>query len=426
VVTVDEPDLAGDLDVTELDGARAIFTGSDDAAARLADAGVAGTRVRVLRPGAPLTSPVDRGALLDALNHELGASAADLDRCYLALIGHRPIPPLPAPRLSLPVVTVVVPTFNRRDLVVQTVDALLSQTYPRDLVQIVVVDDGSTDGTAEVLRDRYGESIEVAHPSAKGFAAGARNVGIERAKGEIVAFTDDDCRPEPDWLAAIVAGFGGGVALVQGRTIADPDQPRGRWARTITTPREFGLYETANLAVRRSALAALGDQPFNPAVPGELRRVIGRRLGSPGIGEDVDLGWRVRRLGVTQFATHAVVRHHVFDGSPWTALRDAVRAAGFPLLVRRVPELRREFLWARVFLTAGHAGLVLAVVAVVLAVTVSPYAVLGVAPYLWLTVRPDRPGLVTRMRRAPFNVLRDVLELAGCVAGSIYSRQLVI
>jgi hypothetical protein len=120
------------------------------------------------------------------------------------------------------------------------------------------------------------------------------------------------------------------------------------------------------------------------------------------------------------------VHHHVFPGSPKLVLRDAVRSAGFPLLVRRLPELRQAFLWCRVFLRPAHAAMTLALAGIVLAATVSPYAVIAIGPYLWLTLRPRRRGLRTRLRRAPITGLRDFVELAGCLAGSIYARRLVI
>jgi glycosyltransferase involved in cell wall biosynthesis len=400
---LERPDLA-----VMYSSAAAVIVSSDRLASELRSLGLGDDRIRVGRAG------------------ELGAQAADLDELYLAAAARIAIPLPRRYAESDSTVSVVVATFNRSDLVARTIECLLAQTYPAELVEIVVVDDHSTDGTAETLAGLASDRVRVLQPPAKGYAAGARNHGVAHARGEIICFTDDDCRPEPLWLEALVAGFAEGIDLVQGRTRPDPDQPRGRWSRTISTPREYGLYETANLGVRRSAVLALDDQPFNPQVPGELRRVLGRSLGTPGIGEDVDFGWRVRRRGGTRFASHAVVRHQVFDGSPGMTLRDAVRAAGFPLLVRRVPELRRAFFWHRWFLRSAHLALLVAIIAVAVAATVSPYAAVGAAPYLWLIVRPERRGRLVRLRRAPFAALRDLVEVGGCLAGSVYSRRLVI
>ncbi|HVT66063.1 MAG TPA: glycosyltransferase [Mycobacteriales bacterium] len=472
LVTVDEAALGEAGLVDALAGATAVVVPSLYCMGRLAALGCEESRLRLLRPGVALDQPAaskpttTRGVIKDeavpavrrarllamaagtrvsgghpalaellpkgvpprervVLAHEIGARAAELDAIYLAAAAGNEIPVAAEPAKLLPRVTVVVPTFNRRDLLVRTVASLREQSYPADRYDVVVADDQTTDSTLDDLATADGQ-VRIERLPIKGYAAGARNHGIAKASGQIIAFTDDDCRPQPTWLEAMVAGFADGVDLVQGRTVPDPEQPRTRWSRTISTPREYGLYETANLAVRRSALDALGPVPFDPTVPDALRHVLGRSLGSPGIGEDVVLGWRVRRAGGTRFASHAVVRHHIFEGSPKVALRDAIRAAGFPLLVRQVPELRRAFLWHRYFLRAEHPALLVALVATVLAGVWWPYFAVAAAPYLWLVFHPDRPGRVSRARGAPFGVLRDLVELLGCVVGSVHARRLVL
>ena len=410
VATFEERDGAVAHDVAELlSGGALVLVPSVDCQKELVRAGVPLERIRILR--------IDR---------ERGARAAELDAHYLAISAGIALPQTPLERSSMPTVTVVVPTFNRKDMVLRTVDAIQAQTYPAELTQVVVVDDFSTDGAADALAERYGDAIKVVQPAEKRHAAGARNRGIEEAQGEIVAFTDDDCRPEPGWLAALVAGFDADVDLVQGRTVPDPAQrARGR-TRAISTPREFGLYETANLAYRRSALQAVGTPPFDPQVPDELRRVLGRRLGTPGVGEDTDLAWRVKRLGGrSRFAAYAVVHHEVTSVSRGAMLRDALRAAGFPLLVRRVPELRDAFLWRRYFVRPRHAALAFGLLSVA-GVVWSPYFALGVTPYFWLLLQPARAGRRGRLRAAPFRAVLDLAELLGCLLGSVHARRLVL
>jgi glycosyltransferase involved in cell wall biosynthesis len=88
-----------------------------------------------------------------------------------------------------PKVSVIIPTFNRCDLVCETIDSVLGQTL-RDF-EIVVVDDGSTDGTQEVLLSRFGQRIKYAYQENRGRSA-ARNRGILESSGEYVLFLDSD------------------------------------------------------------------------------------------------------------------------------------------------------------------------------------------------------------------------------------------
>jgi glycosyltransferase involved in cell wall biosynthesis len=105
---------------------------------------------------------------------------------------------------SLPRVTVVIPTYNRRGIVMEAVESVLAQTV--DELELLVVDDGSTDGTAEM--------IEAAHSSeprlsvvrqANGGTSVARNTGVRKARAAFVAYLDSDDLWEPDCLASQLA-----------------------------------------------------------------------------------------------------------------------------------------------------------------------------------------------------------------------------
>ena len=89
----------------------------------------------------------------------------------------------------MPKVTVVIPTFNRAQLVTHAIDSVLAQTF-QDF-ELIVVDDRSTDNTAEILRSKYGERITLVSSEVK-FLPIARNTGIKLAKGEYIALLDDD------------------------------------------------------------------------------------------------------------------------------------------------------------------------------------------------------------------------------------------
>src|SRR5260221_12431346 len=90
--------------------------------------------------------------------------------------------------MRMPVVTVLITTYNYGRFVEEAIESVVSQDYPQDRVQIVVVDDGSTDDTAERVK-KYGSQIEDFY-QANGGPASAPNLGMAKARGEIVALLD--------------------------------------------------------------------------------------------------------------------------------------------------------------------------------------------------------------------------------------------
>ncbi len=100
-------------------------------------------------------------------------------------------------------VSVVVPAYNEERYLGRCLAALARQTYPADRFEVIVVDNGSTDATAELAR-RYGVRV-IAEPR-KGVAY-ARQTGFEAARGEVIASTDADTVVPPFWVSRIAAHF---------------------------------------------------------------------------------------------------------------------------------------------------------------------------------------------------------------------------
>lgn len=107
-------------------------------------------------------------------------------------------------RRSLPLVSVIVPVFNDAGRLRSCLLALAAQSYPRDRFEVIVVDNGSTDGPEAVIA-LFPFADLIAEPGAGSYAA--RNRGIDAARGNVIAFTDSDCIPAPTWIEAGVAAL---------------------------------------------------------------------------------------------------------------------------------------------------------------------------------------------------------------------------
>jgi glycosyltransferase involved in cell wall biosynthesis len=104
---------------------------------------------------------------------------------------------------SLPTVSVILPTYNRKDLLRETLETLARQTYPGDRFEVIVVDDGSTDGTEAIAAETFPFTLRYFRQSNQGDAA-ARNLGARQSQADILVFLDDDILLEPGYLANLI------------------------------------------------------------------------------------------------------------------------------------------------------------------------------------------------------------------------------
>ena len=115
-----------------------------------------------------------------------------------------------------PFVSVIICTYNGENRIKDCLDALIVQDYPRDRYETIVVDDGSTDRTDEIISKYPVKTIK--HRKNLGISS-ARNTGLRNANGTIVAYTDDDCIPKKSWLKNLIKSYTNGVIAVGGLNI---------------------------------------------------------------------------------------------------------------------------------------------------------------------------------------------------------------
>lgn len=305
--------------------------------------------------------------------------------------------------------SVVVATRDRAGRLARLLDALDRQTLADGTFEVVVVDDGSTDSTPEILaRPREGfELIAAATPGVG--AAAARETGWRRSSGSTIAFTDDDCEPTPGWLAALVEAVEANTnTFVQGRTLPNPAEldREGPFSRTIRIERLDPNFNACNIAYPRELLEEIGG--FDTETFGEIAA-----------GEDSDLAWRALGAGARcLFSARALTHHAVNDLGPVGRLRVAARSMnGYGLH----PGLRRATFVHGVFWKREHLMAARALAALALPRRWWPLALVLALPYvrnLWARGRVLGGGPAL----APYYVACDVVEIAAVVRSGIRYR----
>ena len=226
-----------------------------------------------------------------------------------------------------PQVSVVIPTRNRPASALETLHSVLQSDYPRDRLEVIVVDNGSGEDERVALGDLEsadGATVRLLSEEAPG-GSNARNAGLRAARGEIVAFTDDDVLVDSGWLASLVGVFeqddrvGGAAGLTAPRELETPAQvwyegfasaERGFERRVLDRrdpPADRPLFPFTigdlgsgeNFAFRRELLIELGG--FDPGL-GTATETLG--------GEDVEAMFRVLLADrKVVYEPAAIVRH---------------------------------------------------------------------------------------------------------------------
>lgn len=308
---------------------------------------------------------------------------------------------------AVPTATVAVVVKDRKDWMTRCLDSIQAQ---QDVAfEILIVDNGSTDGTLQEMQLRAATSPQPMHVAqAEGPLGSARNFAVQTATTEFVAFTDSDCTVLPGWLAAGIEEFSPTVGVVQGRTV--PMRTPEPWAATIEISAFSKLYETCNIFYRRKALIDAGG--FDSEMPH--------------FGDDVGAGWRVIKSGwEAKWTDGAVVAHEVtYPGLRWW-LKRAGRYDCWPQLARTFPELRDEVFFAKIFLNRRHIGVLLGLAGVVSAAGARrPWPLIGAVPilYRWRPRAISRAGL----RNSGYGLAFDYATLVALLRSSVRNRTPVL
>lgn len=280
------------------------------------------------------------GAFVFAWTDEWHRGGVDVDDWRFGLVDHdrRPKPalaavgeafadvPFPSDADSPPI-SVVVCSYNGEATIDRCLGALGRLDYPD--YEVIVVDDGSTDCTSEIASEFDVWLIRTEN----GGLSAARNVGLEAATGEIVAFVDDDAWPDPDWLRYLAhafvstdhAGVGGpnlpprDASVVESAVAHAPGGP----THVLLSDEVAEHIPGCNMAFRRDALLEVGgfDAQFRIA------------------GDDVDICWRLQEHGRTiGFCPAAVVVHQRRQSIRAYLRQQAEYGKAEALLERKWPE----------------------------------------------------------------------------------------
>jgi GT2 family glycosyltransferase len=243
-------------------------------------------------------------------------------------------------------ISVVVPTYNRRDTVARSLETMFEQTISGDKYEVIVVIDGSTDGTADALRRvKASCRFRVIEQENRG-SAGARNTGFRAAESNLVLFLDDDMRCDRDLVSSHVAAHRRfGDAVVFGAIFLSSDSKAS--LATECFKREIGAFHL-NHSKNRNIAWQIEECVFsNSSLPKRILEETGGFDESFRMREDFELGIRLVEMGVrTEYVSEAIA-HQYYEKTAADLLADA---EAFGLADRMVAHKHPNRL------IAGHVG----------------------------------------------------------------------
>lgn len=320
-----------------------------------------------------------------------------------------------------PEISVVIASHDRPLRLRWLLNALEEQTLPRDSWEVVVGHDSSGPETSELLRNHplaaAGILFEAIRPPGSAPPGANRNAALEVARGRLIVFTDDDCRPPPEWLEDVVAAAERHPGrIVQGITVWDPDEEaitHATYRHTVTVrhpPTPWA--ECTNMIYPRHWIDAVGGFDEHQMT-----------------GEDTDLNQRCQQAGAEYVGDRGFTTYHcVVETSLLKLLLGRWRWKDLPYLIKKHPAMRRHFpmwiFWKRThvwfpFFLLGlwgmrHRTLLYGLLCV-------PYTVHA------LPAHGTNPrGRYRNISELPYRVALDAVEIAALTRGSVKYRTFFI
>jgi len=234
----------------------------------------------------------------------------------------------------LPFVSIVIPTFNRKDTLLECLESLKHQTYPEDKFEIIIVDDGSVDGTSCAVKEyRKYSKVKIIIVSQKNSGPGlARNLGVTKSTGEIIGFIEDDVIADKNWIKNAVTNL---VTLnvdgIEGKTLLKDSQ---NTLRSFEGGCKIGFLP-CNLFVKKEAFVRVGGYSSKYYDAG--KKIYFR--------EDADFGFKILEGSYKFIVREDVIVYHPLQ---FPAVKDYYRHVKRyyfdPLLHKEHPESYRDMI----------------------------------------------------------------------------------
>jgi 4-amino-4-deoxy-L-arabinose transferase-like glycosyltransferase len=313
--------------------------------------------------------------------------------------------------------SVIVPAHNAAGTLGACLDALQNQTLGADRFEVIVVDDGSTDHTAEVAAKHGVVALHQDHAG----AASARNLGAKQAHAEILLFTDADCEPMPDWIEEMLAPFADPtVAGVKGVYHTHQRSPVALFAQAeyeekyarLARDRQIDFVDTYAAAYRRDVFWDHGG--FDATIQ---------------MVEDQEFSFRLASAGRKLVFTPQAAVYHLHQAILWGYIRRKIRIGYWKVRIHtRYPDkaIRDSYTpWTQkaqmLLLPVAAASVVAAATGVVPWLSVAVALLLGLASALPLIARSARHGRRVLLL-SPLLVLLRALALAAGIALGVADR----